>query len=592
MLMNTSVKTLILIFICFSYVLPAFSLVEKKEVLFKYMAFDDLLSQVNDDQKIEIYLDDTCSNYYLNLLILSKENQRSDKSNFLAQEKIQKLCKATSLVEVRNIIGVRDYVLYSDIVNSLEEGNVFLLPHYYQMYQALDSFSELLKNNESNKRAIEAKIADYHSIEAQKTEKREELIRQAKLKKFYQNNKKVNGIVKYGQGSSSRNLIISPEGKYVLKADIQELKNKELEYQKTIQEKKLLIPTALHRMLSIYSKDKASWNFVSQITIKKGKIWIDLSQIDQEKISKTLKHKKEEINRIDLDIEKINNFQKIYNIYHSPRHLEVDEEFLIASYLKKMPSGLVVYFDIPARANQEYFKMLVKSQHIIGNQIKNFWLSDKPNTYIIFDDGRYKEVYIAEYYEEEAIKELDTQEKYTWILRKFHQSLFDELYNDISPEEAASVQMYTGALYSDINLCLRNNNCPPGLEKKVNHIKNALNKLSQSGLERIIVFRGVERLPVDLVEKLENSETNLIVDKGFQSTTTNATIAKRFAKRKVAFEKDRLRNYLFVMKVKSCVSIERLSYVQKEDEYLCPRELHYRVKKHPNLHNVYELIEN
>lgn len=555
------------------------------------MAFDELMSQVNDDQKIEIYLDDACSNYYLNLLILSKEIQISNKPNLLAQEKIQKICKATSLLELKSIIGIKDYSLYSDILKSLEEGNVFLLPHYYQMYQALDSFGELLKNDEMNKREVEAKIADYHSKEAQKIKKREEIVRQEKLRIFYQNNKKINGVVKYGEGSSSRNLIISPEGKYVLKADIQELKIKELEYQKMIQEKKLLIPTALHRMLSIYSKDKTSWNFVKEIAIKKGKIWVDLSHVDQQKMSKTLKHKKEEINRIDLDVEKINNFQQIYETYHSPRHQEVDEELFIAQYFKKMPSGLVVYFDIPARANQEYFKRLINSQHILGN-IKNFWLSDKPNTYIIFDDGRYKEVYIAEYYEEEMIKEWDTQERYAWILRKFHQSLFDEIYNEIKPQEAASIQMYTGALYSDINLCLRKSNCPPGLERKVNHINNALDKLSKSGLESITVFRGVERLPIELVEKLENLETNLIVDKGFQSTTTNATIAKRFAKRKVAFEKDRLRNYLFVMKVKSCVSIERLSYVQKEDEYLCPRELHYRVKKHPNLYNVYELIEN
>lgn len=592
MLMNTSVKTLLIILICFSYVLPAFSLVEKKEVLFKYMAFDDLISQVNDDQKIEIYLDEACSNYYLNLLIPSKEDQSNNKKNLSIQEKIQKICKSNSLEEIKILLGNKTYSLYADLLQNLEEGNVFLLPQYYHIYQALDSFDELVKNDNENRRNLEEKVSDYHLIEAQKIKAREELIRQAKLKKYYQNNKKENQVLKYGEGSSLRNLILSPEGRYILKMDLQELKIREHEYQKTIKEKKLLIPIALHRILSIYSQDKTSWNFVKEINIKKGKIWIDFSLIDQEKIKRTLEHKKEEINRIDLDVEKINDFKKIYETYHSSRRLEVDEEFFTAQYFKKMPSGLVVYFDIPARTNQEYLRMLVESQHLIGSKIKNFWLSDKPNTYIIFDDGRFKEVYIAEYFQEETQRELNTVEKYTWILRKFHQSLFDEIYKSISPYEAASIQMYTGALYSDINQCLRNENCPPSLEKKIGHIKSGIEKLSQSGLERITVFRGVERLPLELVEKLENSETNLIVDKGFQSTTTNAEIAKRFAKRKAAFEKNRLRNYIFVMKVKSCVSVERLSYVKKEDEYLCPRELHYQVRKHPNLHNVYELIEN
>lgn len=591
-LLISVVKFIISIFIFFLWVTPVFSQLEREGVFYKYVAFDDLLSQINNDQKIEIYLDSNCSIHFLNLLTLSKEEQSDIKLNLFAQAKIQKLCAASSLEEIKKILGPNYCTDYENTLRLLEEGNVFLLPQYYQIYESLNSFGELLKVNEDQKKVFEGKIANYYAQESVKLRKREEATRQAKLKKYYQANTKNRGVVEYRDGDFKRNLILSPEGRYVLKLGAKELEEQEKELLELIEEKKRLTPLALGRIRSIYSRDNSSWTFVKSIKEKDNKLVLDLSSIDIRKMSKTLESKIDEIKRIDLDVERTNGFKNIYEMYNSKKYLEVDEEMFVGKYFKKMPSGTIIYDDIYAQANQEYLKNLVKSQRIIAGQISHFWISDKPNTYIVFNDGRYKEIFIADYYQEETIKNMDHLEKYGWILKNHYQSIFDEFYKKITQQEAVSIHMYTGALYNDINQCLRNENCPKDLADKVKNINSAIQKLSKSGLMGITVFRGVENLPLQIVEKLENEDTNLVVDTGFQSTTTNAEIAKRFAKRASKYEKSRFKNHLFVMKVKSCVSIERLSYVQKEDEYLCPPGLHYSVKKHPTLHNVYMLSEN
>ena len=142
----------------------------------------------------------------------------------------------------------------------------------------------------------------------------------------------------------------------------------------------------------------------------------------------------------------------------------------------------------------------------------------------------------------------------------------------LSSDELAAIRLYTGNEYQSINSCLRKDDCADTLEAKAKNLKSALSQLSEKDKTQVL-YRGVSRLPDDLLEKLNKNE-KIVVDKGFMSTSGDLEVASNFA----SMHKEE-KGIILMLKTRSCVGISALSFFQGEDEFLCPPGLRFQAKR-------------
>lgn len=138
--------------------------------------------------------------------------------------------------------------------------------------------------------------------------------------------------------------------------------------------------------------------------------------------------------------------------------------------------------------------------------------------------------------------------------------------DQLSAGEINAIKSYTGSAFTQMNGCLRSDNCEDELKEKVNNLKSALQKLSSK--KEAILYRGVRELPSDIQQKIDSNQ-KVILDKGFLSTSGDLLVAKGFAGN----------GKILMIKSKSCVGISSLSYYKTEDEFLCPPGLTFKAKK-------------
>lgn len=142
----------------------------------------------------------------------------------------------------------------------------------------------------------------------------------------------------------------------------------------------------------------------------------------------------------------------------------------------------------------------------------------------------------------------------------------------LSSDELAAIRLYTGNEYQSINSCLRKDDCAEVLGAKAKNLKNALSQLSEKDTTQVL-YRGVSRLPDDLLEKLNKNE-KVVVDKGFMSTSGDLKVASSFA----GMYKEE-KGIILMLKTKSCVGISAISFFQGEDEFLCPPGMKFQAKR-------------
>ncbi len=167
-------------------------------------------------------------------------------------------------------------------------------------------------------------------------------------------------------------------------------------------------------------------------------------------------------------------------------------------------------------------------------------------------------------------------------------------YEDLTKEETANLQEYTGSGYGSLNSCLRKEACDSDQQKKITNIVTALEKIKkdslkdENGNEQFqVLFRGTRFIPAEIKEQLDKSAQGLVLDKGFMSSTGDVNVAKGFAGLSTVGTKNL--GILFIMNTRSCIGISIISNYKNEDEFLCPPGMKFNVTKKPDQENVYIL---
>ena len=150
----------------------------------------------------------------------------------------------------------------------------------------------------------------------------------------------------------------------------------------------------------------------------------------------------------------------------------------------------------------------------------------------------------------------------------------------LSPDEKADIFDYSRNSYVSINYCLRNANCNDGLKIKIKNILAGMEKIKNSKNDDshdLTLFRG-GNLPQALISELAKEPKGFLLDKGFMSTSGSVHTANVFGEN------------LLILKAKSCVGIANISD-QGEDEFLCPPNLKFNVRKLPGREGTYVVEE-